>query len=94
MYLVHPKKGFVGKWEVAWTWLPYFIASDRDLIRAVDQALTEEFKGSTASTMLEGLMDKKVRQLILTKYPFSGLKAVLESYQGITLEEESNVTTN
>jgi hypothetical protein len=90
MYLVHQKKAMDGKWEVAWTWLPYFIAADRGLHDEVDAAMTDEFKG----TMLEDeqnavlKMHNRVIELILRKYNMPGLRAYLESIIHLHPEEE------
>ena len=90
MFLVLEKKDKPGKWEVAWTWLPFFLASDTGLHKVVDRAMTEEFRG----TKLEGdvhmmyppsmtpilqKMHNRVVQLIIERYPIPGLRMYLES---------------
>lgn len=91
MLLVHEKKGFVGKWEVAWTWLPYFLAADRDLHKEVDQKMTAEFKGMSSEP--EGRliisMNERVKEIILARHPISGLKGLLDAYSSVILKEES-----
>jgi hypothetical protein len=87
MYLVHPIKDKPGAWEVAWTWLPFFLAADRDLIRAVDKTMAEEFAGKAPA---EEAMDQRVKILILTKYPIVGLAELLESYRHVNLEERTD----
>jgi len=90
MLLVHKKKGFTGKWEVAWTWLPYFLASDRDLHKEVDQKMTVGFKGMSADPIepLLTSMNERVKEIILARHPIAGLKVLLDAYGSITLEEE------
>ncbi len=99
MYLVHEKKHRDGKWEVAWMWMPHFLAADKELHKRVDQKMTETFKG----TMLEGdamsmyppsmtpileMMNRKVIELVLEKYPISGLKELLEAYAHLQPDKE------
>ena len=100
MYLVHEKKHQDGRWEVAWMWLPHFLAADTELHKYVDQRMTEAFKG----TMLEGdvlsmyppsmtpileQMHRRVIELILEKYPIPGLKEFLDGYAHLHPDEES-----
>ena len=100
MFLVHEKKDNPGRWEVAWMWLPHFLAADRELHRHVDQEMTKEFKG----TMLEGnaqdsspnelrdvvveRMHERVKTLILDKYPIPGLRSLLDAYTYLHPDEE------
>lgn len=99
MYLVHEKKHRDGRWEVAWMWLPHFLAADKELHKDVDQKMTLAFKG----TMLEGdamsmyppsmtpileMMHRKVIELILEKYPIPGLKELLEAYSHLQPDKE------
>ena len=99
MYLVHEKKHQDGRWEVAWMWLPHFLAADIELHKHVDQEMTKSFRG----TMLEGdvysqyppsmtpileKMHKAVIDLILEKYPIQGLRQFLEGYNHLQPDEE------
>lgn len=85
MKLVHEQKDRPGRWEVAWTWLPYFLASDRALHKYVDQKMTEEFRGTVVQEeadrqrLLEQ-MHHKVIELILEKHPIPGLRKFLSGY--------------
>ena len=100
MYLIHEKKHQDGRWEVAWMWLPHFLAADSELHKHVDREMTGEFKG----TMLEGdvmnmyppsmtpileKMHQKVIDLILEKYPIHGLRRFLEGYTYLRPDEEN-----
>ena len=97
MWLVHEdtKKG--GRWQIAWMWLPHFLASDSSLHKFVAERMTEEFRG----TMLEGgegedppsvapvlqRMHDKVIDLIVEKYPIGGLREYLSSITHVQPEE-------
>jgi len=93
MYLVHEKKDHGGKWEVAWTWLPYFLASDKELHKFVGQQMTETFKGQTVEddqaqkNQLLMQMHAEVIRLILMKYPIPGLRPYLEATIHLEPEE-------
>jgi len=94
MFLVHENKSRSGKWEVAWMWLPHFLAADSSLHRYVGKSMTEAFKGETlednpaqANAMLLR-MHSKVLELILEKYPIPGLRQYLESIIHLQPEEE------
>jgi len=92
MYLVHQKKDRGGKWEVAWMWLPHFLAADQTLHKYVDQKMTEAFKGKQASEaelpkLLEE-MHQLVSNLLLEKYPIPGLRRFLEGYIHLRPGEE------
>jgi len=97
MYLIHEKKAQDGRWEVAWMWLPHFLAADLELHKFVDQEMTKAFKG----TMLEGeepsmnqlleQMHQQVINLILKKYPIPGLREFLEGYSHLRPDEETPV---
>jgi len=86
MYLIHEKKQQDGRWEVAWTWLPFFLAADRELHRFVDKRMTEKFKGEMLDPLprpgqqldLMQRMHQCVIDLILEKHPIPGLRAYLE----------------
>lgn len=83
MYLVHGKKQHEGKWEVAWMWLPHFLAADRSLHKYVDKKMTEAFKGTVLDEgSLHHLeqMHQMVVDLILEKYPIQGLRRFLDGY--------------
>ena len=92
MFLVHEKKQRDGKWEVAWMWLPHFLAADRELHKYVDKKMTETFKG----TMVEegqtehvlGLMHQKVLDLILERYPIPGMRRFLDGYTYLRPDDE------
>lgn len=100
MYLVHEKKGKAGKWEVAWMWLPHFLAADRELHRHIDKAMTKEFKGTmlhgdvynmyppSMTPILED-MNKRLIELIVEKYPIPGLKGFLDGYAALQPDEET-----
>jgi hypothetical protein len=92
MFLVHKKKQGHGKWEVAWTWLPFFLASDQSLVKKVDQALTERFKGTDLSedgghALMH--MHNTVIETILEKYPMQGLGEYLASVKYVNPEERT-----
>ena len=99
MWLVHEDKRKEGKWEVAWMWLPHFLASDKSLHKWVAEKMTKEFKG----TMLEGdvhnmyppsmtpilkRMHDRVIELLIEKYPIPGLRGYLEAIVYVQPEEE------
>jgi hypothetical protein len=92
MYLVHPRKNLDGKWEVAWMWLPHFLAADQDLHKLVDEKMTETFKGEVIEepnrTIAVAKMHLKVIDLIVERYPnITGLRQLLEGYHNLSLEE-------
>jgi len=85
MYLVHPKKEKDGKWEVAWMWLPHFLAQDQNLHRHVAEGMTTRFAGQVLEddrvqkNQVLAEMHNEVIRLILEKYPIPGLRTYLES---------------
>jgi hypothetical protein len=90
VFLVHEKKQKDGKWEVAWMWLPHFLATDVNLHKMVDRRMTEEFKGQMVkegTTHHLEQMHKKVIDLILEQYPILGLRGLLESYAQLDPEQ-------
>ena len=77
MYLVHQKKN--GRnYEVAWMWLPHFLAADLALVKSVDKALTEEFKGKETHPVE---VHEAVLDLIEKKYPIAGLRTYLQAIE-------------
>lgn len=88
MLLVHEIKDRVGKWEVAWTWMPYFLASDRDLIRRVDKEMTKELRTAARLDLSEEdflrRMHNKVLDLVVEAYPVPGLRRYLEGLEEVT----------
>lgn len=93
MYLVHQKKRFEGKWEVAWMWLPHFLAADQALHKYVDQQMTATFKGTVVDDQdgarLVEEMHQRVLDLLLEKYPIPGMRRFLEGYVHLRPEEEN-----
>ena len=99
MYLVHEDRVKGGRWQVAWTWLPFFLASDGELHKWVAEKMTKEFKGTTLEGDVHSMyppsmipilvrMHNKVIALILEKYPIPGLQQYLESVMNVQPEEE------
>jgi hypothetical protein len=93
MLLIHEKKQGHGKWEVAWMWLPYFLASNTELVKYVDNGLNHSFKGTTLDleedqTQLLEQMNRKVIDLILEKYQIKGMREYLEATSNLSPEEE------
>jgi len=93
MFLVHQKKGLQGKWEVAWMWLPHFLAADRELHKLVDTELTKAFKGRQVEDLqkLSSEMHNKLLELIQLRHPIPGLRRFLEGYLFLRPEEPSVV---
>jgi len=85
--LVHEIKGRPGKWEVAWTWVPYFLASDRDLIRRVDKEMTKEVRTAVRLDLPEEdlllRMHNKVIDIVVGAYPIPGLRLYLEGLREV-----------
>lgn len=79
-----------GHWEVAWTWMPNFLAMDRNLVNYVTDRMTTEFKGKTyLPDTLEGEslvreMEDRVLALICSFYRIDGLKEYLEGVKKVT----------
>ena len=92
MQLVHQTKDKDGNltptWEVAWVWIPHFIASNPDIVKHVSEKMTESFKGRTVKNGLQQEMHQTVIELILEKLPMPGLKDYLEAVQLVKPEEE------
>ena len=87
MLLVQEIKGRVGKWEIAWTWMPYFLASDRGLIKKVDKEMTKELRialrlNPTDEELLRRLHNK-VLDLVIEAYPMPGLREYLEGVEKV-----------
>ena len=79
MYLVHQKKN--GRnYEVAWTWLPHFLAADVELVKSVDKALTEKFAGEEMHPIAA---HEEVIHLITQKYPMPGLSVYLQAIESV-----------
>jgi len=93
MFLVHETKNKTGKWQVAWMWLPHFLAADPALHKYVGQKMTETFKGQVVDEdparrnhFLLQAHNEAIR-LILEKYPIPGLRQYLESTIHLNPEE-------
>jgi hypothetical protein len=96
--LVNPKKGNSRKWEVAWAWLPHFLAADLSLVSHVDKVLTEEFKGTElppqdqlarGQDYVTYKMHHRVVDLIVEKYPIKGLRSYVQEILTVEPEERS-----
>jgi hypothetical protein len=93
MFLVHPRKDRPGKWEVAWMWLPHFLAADQALHKYIDEEMTKAFKGEqVVNTDLFDRMNGKVVDLIVEKYPIQGMRRFLVGYVHLTPEETIELT--
>ena len=88
MQLVHENKDEPGKWQVAWTWLPHFIATNPDVVADVSSSLTEMFKGKVVTDDLIDEMHTTVISLILLKFPWPGLKEYLAMVTSVHPEEK------
>lgn len=93
MFLAHEAKDRAGRWEIAWMWLPHFLAADMELHKHVGQKMTSLFKGesfekgSPPTTLLQG-MHEQIIKLILEKYPIPGLRQYLEAVIHLQPEEQ------
>jgi len=90
MLLVHEKIDNPGRWEVAWMWLPHFLAADRRLHRHVDQEMKKEFKGRMVQDGVVDQMNRRVIELILEQYPIPGLRQLLETYVYLNPDEKGS----
>jgi hypothetical protein len=85
MLLVHQRKANPRVLEVAWTWVPFWLAADKNLIAKIDQELTKQFKGQEMTPDLLVELDKMVKSKILEAYKIQGLDKVLEALGEINL---------
>lgn len=81
--LVHPKKSNPLVWEVAWTWMPYFLAADQELHRQVDQELTRLYKGDSPAPEL---VSRTVIRMCCERYPYQGLQEALLALVEVRLQ--------
>ena len=88
MLLVHPKKGEKGKWEVAWMWLPHFLAIDPEMIKRVDAGMKARFKGADLSDIHVGMqMNQAVIEIVQNECPhIKHLDMYLGALAGVTVE--------
>ncbi len=84
--MVLENKDKPGVWQVAWTWMPYFLAADTELVKYVDQEMTELFadRSPTAAEMHEAVV-----ALIEEKYPIKGLRPWLQEIIRVQPEERA-----
>lgn len=68
-----------GRWEVAWTWLPYFIATNPDVIKHVALEMTKRFQNREVNDDLIKEMHDTVIDLICDKIQIKGLRVYLTS---------------
>jgi uncharacterized lipoprotein YddW (UPF0748 family) len=88
MLLVHRGKKNPSMWEVAWTWLPYFLAADQLLHRHVDKEMTKRWKGVENPGLQEvRQMHRDVISFILERYPIEGLRDYLESISLVRVQD-------
>lgn len=73
MKLVHEKKASPGCLEVAWTWFPYFIAADTQLIKYVDMLLTSKYRAKELTDENLDAMGVDVIDAVCDKYDIPGL---------------------
>lgn len=66
-----------GIWEVKWTWMPAFIAMDRQLVARVDDRLNQLYAGGDPP--LPEALNRTVIREICRSYPMFGLRETLES---------------
>ena len=92
MDLVHQTKdkdgNLTGVWEVAWTWLPHFIATNPDIVKYVAGMMTEKFRGMTIGNGLQQQMNLEVIKLVVAKLPMPGLEEYLLGSLKVRPEEE------
>jgi Mg/Co/Ni transporter MgtE len=90
MQLVGKKKGGKpGQWEVYWSWLPYFLAADVQLIKSVDKKLTKVLAESLNSWQEEDLIEELSQTVlfeIMKKYPMRGLDHYLFALDAVQPE--------
>lgn len=77
MLVVHSCKGEPGQLEIAWTWFPWFIASNKPLHQSVDAILESEFRGQELSDVTLSRMHRRVIQIVTAEYRIQGLSAYL-----------------
>lgn len=80
MLLVQPKKDEPGNYEVAWMWIPLFMTMNKEVVKYVDQKMTERFKGRQLDDPdLPAEMHTAVVDLLCEKFPMKGLDYFLSS---------------
>lgn len=88
MLLVFERKDKPGTMEVAWTWMPFFIAADNELIKDVDRKMSEMFKGSTPEKNTLKVMHAWVIRIVTDKYRIPGLKEYLYAIEKVKPDGE------
>lgn len=86
MLFVFQRKDKPETWEVRWQWMPFFIAADTDLIKAVDESLTTTFVNRDAGDInLQWEMHQAVITLVVEKHPIPGLRSYLEAISSVEM---------
>ena len=75
------------KWDVQWTWLPHFIATNPDIIKYVADKMTETYGGKTVTRELQKDMHRSVIDFICEKLLTKGLKSYLLGLDFVVPEE-------
>lgn len=73
------KKG--GIWEVKWTWMPYFLAADRELHKEVDQEMNKLFQNGEGADLMAKAMSGTVIKIIAKRYRMPGLEEALRALE-------------
>jgi hypothetical protein len=85
MLLVHERKDKPGVWEVAWTWLPFFLAANTGLIKKVDLEMSKRFHGVNAPAEE---MHNTVLGIILEEFKgMPGLDEYLKAVEKVNVTE-------
>lgn len=89
MNLVHSSREKEGALEVAWTWMPFWLASNPKLILDVDSALLERYRGRKLDQGCLEEMGETVIETIISHHPIAGLEGLLRAITGVMLEERA-----
>ncbi len=74
--LVQPTFDDASILEVKWTWLPFFLAMDAELVKNMDRKLSEEFSGQEPDLVL---LNARVIDMCCEAHPtLEGLREALE----------------
>lgn len=75
----------IGKMEIVWTWMPYFIAVNPSLTKEVALELQDQFKGRQVNEALFDEMDNALINILDKKHNIEGLRSHLEALKNIVI---------
>lgn len=88
MRFVFEKPSEPGTLDIAWTWMPFFVAIDHDLQRSAVSSLNNELVGRELDQEVLAYANRRLIELVCERHPMPGFGRWLADIEHVEFSAE------